>query len=100
MGMIRSDAKGPTPEQAAALKEAAERGSFSNEKKFREEIAALQDKRPAAQSYVGVAKSPAEGQFESDLATIAQMADTTLDPQFQDFARATHRMFSYLVRKR
>jgi hypothetical protein len=52
MGMIPKDHSGPSPEQAAALREASDSGSLSNEKKFRASLEESQQRKPASAEWI------------------------------------------------
>ena len=100
MGMIRGDAKGPTPEQAAALKEAAERGSLSHPERLQAEIAAFQERLPGRAPAPTVSISRSEEQFQQALACIVHVADETSDPLMERLARAAESALSLLAARK
>jgi hypothetical protein len=100
MGMIRNDAQGPTPEQAAALQEAAERGSLSHPERLQAEIAAFQERLPGRAPAPTVSVPRSEEQFQKALAAIIRIADETSNRHMERLARATESALSLLATRK
>jgi hypothetical protein len=90
----------PDGGKKAALEEAAKTGSLSNEKAFREKLAALQATLPSKPAPNGVIATPAEQQFQADIKTILTIEETTTDADLEALAKATKSALLYLAHRK